>query len=50
MFAIPIAKRKQSATYITKKNPMAINITPANFIPAKFAPYKTMSSAVLIVK
>lgn len=24
---------------------MAIKITPANFIPAKFAPYKTISKA-----
>lgn len=24
---------------------MAIRITPANFMPAKFAPYKTMSRA-----
>lgn len=32
-------------TYITRKNPIDINITPANFIPAKFAPYKTISKA-----
>lgn len=32
-------------THITRKNPIAIKITPASFMPAKVAPYKTISSA-----
>lgn len=32
-------------TYMTKKNPIAIKITPASFMPAKLAPYNTISNA-----